>query len=141
MRAASDLPAGVRTARVIAYVQGGLLALNALFFTFGAGAVAAAYGWAGTGGIAAAAAIGVALLLIAGLVIWAGVLVGKLSNRARIGLLIYEGLSFALGLLSLSQAGVGTGILNLLIAVVVIYYLQFDAATKAAFLPATTNAR
>ena len=128
MRAASDLPAGVRTARVIAYVQGGLLALNALFFTFGAGAVAAA-------------AIGVALLLIAGLVIWAGVLVGKLSNRARIGLLIYEGLSFALGLLSLSQAGVGTGILNLLIAVVVIYYLQFDAATKAAFLPATTNAR
>ena len=121
MRAASDLPAGVRTARVIAYVQGGLLALNALFFTFGAGAVAAAYGWAGTGGIAAAAAIGVALLLIAGLV--------------------YEGLSFALGLLSLSQAGVGTGILNLLIAVVVIYYLQFDAATKAAFLPATTNAR
>jgi len=122
---------------MIAYVQGGLLGLNGLFFTFGAASVATAAGWAGTGGTAAAAAIGVALLLIAGLVIWAGALIGRLSNRARIGLLIYEVLSFALGLLSLSEAGVGTGVLNLVIAVVVIYYLQFDATTKAAFLPAT----
>jgi hypothetical protein len=67
------------------------------------------------------------------------VLLGRLSRRARLGVLAFEYVSIVFGLLSLAdplQAG-----LRVVLAVVTIYYLQFDAETKAAFAVSPATAR
>ncbi|HSS38986.1 MAG TPA: hypothetical protein VLT58_09465, partial [Polyangia bacterium] len=76
-------------------------------------------------------AIGVLVVAVSALLIWGGVQLGKLSRWARIGVLAYQYASIVLGLLSLAdplQAGI-----RVVLAAVAIYYLQFEAETKAAF--------
>jgi hypothetical protein len=126
------LPSGLRTTRVIAYVQGALGILNGALLIFGGAAFATALNLQGAGGAAVIVAIGVVVTVISGLLIWAGTLLGKLSRRARYGVLVYEYISIALGVLSLAdplQAGI-----RVILAAVAIYYLQFDAETKAVFV-------
>ena len=125
------LPPGLRTTRVIAYVQGALWTLNGALLVFGGHAFATALGLSGTGGTALIIVSGVVVLFIAAAVIRAGMLLGRMSQRARLGVLAFEYLSVLLGLLSLAdplQAG-----LLVILAAVAIYYLQFDAETKAVF--------
>ena len=127
----SDLPSGLRTTRVIAYVQGGLGLLNGGLLVFGGAAFATALNLQGVGGAALIIAIGVIVVVVSGLLIWGGMLLGQLSRRARLGVLAYEYASIVLGLLSLAdplQAGI-----RVILAAIAIYYLQFDAETKAAF--------
>jgi hypothetical protein len=125
------LPSGLRTTRVIVYVQGALGVLNGALLIFGGSAFATALNLQGTGGTTLIISIGVIVLLVSALLIWGGVLLGRLSRRARIGVLAFECVSIVLGLLSLAdplQAG-----LRVVLAAVAIYYLQFDAETKALF--------
>ena len=127
----SELPSGLRTTRVIAYVQGGLGLLNGGLLIFGGAAFATALNLQGAGGAALIIAIGVIVVAVSGLLIWGGRLLGNLSRRARYGVLAYEYASIVLGLLSLAdplQAGI-----RVILAAIAIYYLQFDAETKAAF--------
>jgi hypothetical protein len=125
------LPAGLRIARVIAYVEGALGMLNGALLVAGGAAFATALNLHGTGWTVAIIAIGVVVLAASALLIWAGMLLGRLSRSARLWILVYEYVSIVLGLLSLAnllQAGV-----MVLLAAIAIYYLQFDAETKAAF--------
>lgn len=125
------LPAGLRIARVIAYVEGALGVLNGALLVVGGAAFATALDLHGTGWTVAITAIGVVVLVASALLIWAGTLLGRLSRGARRGVLVYEYVSIVLGLLSLAnllQAGV-----MVLLAAIAIYYLQFDGETKAAF--------
>lgn len=130
-RQPSELPSGLRTTRVIAYVQGGLGLLNGGLLVFGGAAYAAALNLRGSGWPAAIIAIGVIVVAVSALLIWGGVRLGALSRRARFGVLAYEYASIVLGLLSLAdplQAGI-----RVILAAIAIYYLQFEAETKAAF--------
>jgi hypothetical protein len=125
------LPSGLRTTRVIAYVQGAIGVLNGLLLVVGGASFATALNLSGAGGTALIIVIGLVVLVASALLIWAGRLLGSLSRRARLGVLIYEYVSVLLGLLSLAdvlQAGI-----RLVLAAVAIYYLQFDAETKAVF--------
>lgn len=126
-----QLPPGVTATRMIAFVQGALGMLTGAFVLFGAGAVAASYGVSGGAAVAGVALIGVLLLVVSGLLFWGGIMLGNLSPRARVLVLVYEWLAIALGLVQL--ANLGLGIISLLLAGVAVYYLQFDAQTKAAF--------
>ncbi len=128
---ASELPSGLRTTRVIAYVQGGLGMLNGGLLIFGGAAFATALNLQGAGWPAVIIAIGVIVVAVSALLIWGGTKLGTLSRRARYGVLAYEYASIVLGLLSLAdplQAGI-----RVILAVIAIYYLQFEAETKAAF--------
>ncbi len=130
-RQPSELPSGLRTTRVIAYVQGGLGLLNGGLLIFGGAAFATALNIQGVGGAALIIAIGVIVVAVSGLLIWAGMLLGNLSRRARYGVLAYEYASVVLGLLSLAdplQAGI-----RVILAAIAIYYLQFDRETKDVF--------
>ncbi len=130
-RPPAQLPSGVRTARLIAYVQGALGLLNGAVLIFSGAAITGAYNLNGTGGIALIITIGVIVAVASGLLIWAGVLLGSLSRRARLGVLIFEYASIALGLLTLGdllQVGI-----RVILAGIAIYYLQFDRETKEAF--------
>lgn len=125
------LPAGLRTTRVIVYVQGALGMINGALLVFGGAAFATALNLQGAGWVAAIIVIGVIVLVVSALLIWAGWLLAKLSRPARLGILAYEYVSVLLGLLSLAnplQAGIRVSL-----AAVAIYYLQFDAETKAVF--------
>jgi hypothetical protein len=125
------LPSGLRTTRVIVYVQGALGVLNGALLIFGGAAFATALNLPGSGGAALVIGIGVIVAAISGLLIWGGVLLARLSRRARFWVLAYQYVSIVLGVLSLSdllQAGI-----RVVLAAVAIYYLQFDAETKAAF--------
>lgn len=127
-----ELPSGLRTTRVIAYVQGALGLLNGGLLVFGGSSFATALNLKGAGGAALIIAIGVIVVVVSGLLMWAGMLLGQLSRRARFGVLAYEYASIVLGLLSLAdplQAGI-----RVILAAIAIYYLQFDAETKAAFV-------
>jgi hypothetical protein len=127
----ADLPSGLRTTRVIAYVQGALGLLNGGLLVFGGAAFATALNLQGVGGAALIIVIGVIVVAVSGLLIWGGMLLGRLSRRARLGVLAYQYASIVLGLLSLAdplQAGI-----RVVLAAIAIYYLQFDAETKAAF--------
>ncbi len=126
------LPAGLRTTRVIAYVQGALGMVNGALLVFGNAAFATALNLHGTGGVALIVGIGVIILVVSALLIWAGWLLARRSRGARLGILVYEYVSIVLGLLSLAdllQAGI-----RVILAALAIYYLQFDAETKAAFV-------
>ena len=126
----SDLPSGLRTTRVIAYVQGGLGLLNGGLLVFGGAAFATALNLQGVGGAALIIAIGVIVVVVSGLLIWGGMLLGQLSRRARLGVLAYEYASIVLGLLSLAdplQAGI-----RVILAAIAIYYLQFAFAKPVA---------
>ena len=71
------------------------------------------------------------MLAISLSLIWAGRLLGRLSRPARLGILAFQYISIVLGLLSYNdplQAAV-----RIVLAVVAIYYLQFDSRTRAAF--------
>jgi hypothetical protein len=127
----AELPAGLRTTRVIAYVQGALGVLNGGVLVFGGAAFAAALDLKGGGGAALIIAIGVVVVIVSGLLIWAGMLLGRSSRRARYGVLAYECASIVLGVLSLSDPLQGG--IRVVLAVIAIYYLQFDAETKAVF--------
>jgi hypothetical protein len=119
---------------VIAFVQGGLGMLSGLLLVFGGGAVATASGFTGASAGTLVVVLGVVVLALSGLLIWGGVLLGSLSRRARIGVLIYEWLAVLLGLVGLLHPGLG--LVSLILAGVAVYYLQFDARTRAAFAAA-----
>jgi hypothetical protein len=125
------LPSGLRTTRVIAYVQGALLVLRGALLIFGGAAYATALNLQASGGAALFVSVGVVVVIVAALVIWSGVLLGRLSRRARYGLLAFEYLSIIFGILSLTDFLQAT--LSVVLAAVAIYYLQFNAETKAAF--------
>ncbi len=125
------LPPGLRTTRLIAYVQGGLGVLNGALLVAGGAAFATALGWHGGGGTALVVAIGAVVVAASVLLIWGATLLGRFSRLARRGVLAYESVSVLLGLLSLAnplQAGI-----RVILAAVAIYYLVFDAETRAAF--------
>jgi hypothetical protein len=127
----AELPSGLRTTRVIAYVQGAIGLLNGGLLVFGGASFATALNLQGVGGAALIIAIGVIVMVVSGLLIWGGRLLGQLSRRARLGVLVYEYASVMLGLLSLAdplQAGI-----RVVLAAIAIYYLQLDAETRAAF--------
>ncbi len=128
---ASDLPSGLRTTRVIVYVQGALGVLNGALLIFGGAAFATALNLQGVGGAALIIIIGVVVVAVSVLLIWGGMLLMRLSRRARLGVLAYEYVSIALGLLSLADA-LQAGI-RVILAAIAIYYLQFDKETKAVF--------
>lgn len=136
MQHRSKLPPGVSATRMIAFVQGGLGLLTGLLLVFGGSAVATASGYSGSGGTALVLAIGVVLLVVSGLLIWGGLLLGKLSQRARLGVLVYEWLSVALGLVGLQHPSLG--IVSLVLAGVAVYYLQFEPVTRVAFAAAAS---
>lgn len=126
-----EIPPGVRTTRLIAYVQGALGALNGALLVFGGAAYATVAGVRGAGGTALYVGIGLLVLAVSVLLIWAGRLLGRLSRRARLGILAFQYISIVLGLLSYNdplQAAV-----RIVLAAVAIYYLQFDSRTRAAF--------
>jgi hypothetical protein len=127
----ATLPSGLRTTRVIAYVQGALLVLRGALLIFGGAAYATALNLHASGGAALFVSVGVVVVIVAALVIWSGVLLGRFSRRARYGLLAFEYLSIIFGILSLADFVQAT--LSVVLAAVAIYYLQFDAETKAAF--------
>lgn len=131
MQKRAPLPPGVSATRVIAFVQGALGMLSGLILVFGGSSIATASGLTGAGAGTTVVVIGVLVLTISGLLIWGAVLLGSLSPKARIGVLIYEWLALALGLVGLLHPGLG--IVSLLLAGVAVYYLQFDARTRAAF--------
>lgn len=131
MRPTTPLPPGVSATRVIAFVQGALGALSGVLLIFGAGAVAVASGMTGGGATATVVAIGVVVLVVSILLVWGGVQLGRLAPAARVGVLVYEVIAVLLGLVGLQHPGLG--IVSLLLAGVAVYYLQFDAATRAAF--------
>lgn len=131
------LPSGVRTARVIAYVQGALGILRGGLLIFGGAAYANALNLRASGGAALFVTVGVVVVIISALVVWAGRLLARLSRPARIGLLVFEYVSVVLGVLSLADPLQAA--LTVVLAVMAIYYLQFDRETKAAFAgPAPT---
>ena len=101
----------------------------------GGAAYATVGGVGGTGGAALYVAIGVLVLAISVLLIWAGRLLGRLSRPARLGILAFEYASIVLGLLS--YADPLQAALRIVLAVVAIYYLQFDSRTRALFAPPT----
>jgi hypothetical protein len=127
----APLPPGVSATRVITFVQGGLGVLSGLLLVFGGGAVATAYGLTGAGAGTIVVVIGVLVLAIHALLIWGGLLLGSLSRGARAGVLVYEWLAVAFGLVGLLHPGLG--FVSLVLAGVAVYYLQFDARTRAAF--------
>lgn len=133
MQPRTPLPPGVSATRVIAFVQGGLGALSGLLLVFGGSSIAVAAGYTGSGAGAVIVIIGIVILVISGLLIWGGVMLGRLSPAARVGVLVYEWLSVVLGLVGLQHPGLG--VVSLLLAGVAVYYLQFDALTKSAFAP------
>jgi hypothetical protein len=128
----APIPPGVSATRVIAFVQGAFGMLSGLILVFGGSSIATASGLTGTNAGTIVVIIGALVLTISGLLIWGGLLLGSLSLKARIGVLIYEWLAVALGLLGLLHPGLG--IVSLVLAGVAVYYLQFDAQTKAAFV-------
>lgn len=130
MQYRAPIPPGVRATRVIALVQGGLFMLSGLILVFGGGSIATASGVTGASA-ATVTIIGVLIVVISGLLIWAALLLGSLSRGARIGVLVYEWLAVALGLIGLVHPGLG--IVSLVLAGVAVYYLQFDPQTRAAF--------
>lgn len=131
MQYRAPIPPGVSATRVIAFVQGSLGMLSGLILVFGGSSIATASGITGANAGTIVVVIGVLIMSISGLLIWGGLLLGSLSPRARIGVLIYEWLSLAFGLLGLLHPGLG--IVSLVLAGVAVYYLQFDAQTRAAF--------
>lgn len=131
MQYRAPLPPGVSATRVIAFIQGGLGVLSGLLLVFGGGAVATAYGLTGAGAGTIVVVIGVLVLAVHSLLIWGGLLLGSLSRGARAGVLVYEWLAVAFGLVGLLHPGLG--FVSLVLAGVAVYYLQFDARTKAAF--------
>ena len=130
-KAAAQLPQNVRTARLVVVVQGALNALVGVMVVAGSGGIARALGWHSAGGTALVALIGAAILTVSALVLWAAYLLGRISRRARLGILAFELVSVVLGVLSLPdllQAG-----LRVVLAVIAIYYLFFDAQAKQLF--------
>jgi hypothetical protein len=119
---------------VIAFVQGGLGMLSGLLLVFGGSSIATASGLTGSAAGATVVAIGVLVLIVSGLLIWGGMLLGSLSPRARVGVLIYEVLAVLLGLVGLQHPGLG--VVSLVLAGVAVYYLQFEPETRAAFAAA-----
>jgi hypothetical protein len=93
--------------------------------------VATAYGLTGAGAGTIVVVIGVLVLTVHALLIWGGMLLGSLSRGARAGVLVYEWLAVAFGLVGLLHPGLG--FVSLVLAGVAVYYLQFDARTRAAF--------
>ena len=79
------LPSGLRTTRVIVYVQGALGVLNGALLIFGGSAFATALNLQGTGGTTLINAVGVLVLLVSALPPWGGGLRGRPSARARRG--------------------------------------------------------
>lgn len=127
------LPPGARSVRIIAFVQGGLDILAGLLFAVGGSSLTSPSGLPpNAGGILIG--LGVLLLVVGGLLIWGGVLLGRLSRPARVAVLVYEWLAVAIGLIGLTQPSLG--IVSLLLAAIAVYYLQFDSQTKAAFAAA-----
>ncbi len=131
MQNRTGLPPGVTATRMITFVQGVLGGLTGLLLLFGGPTAATANGLKGAGAGAVFAFVGAVILASSGLLIWGGVMLGRLSAGARMGVLIYEWLSVFLGVMGLTHPGLG--LLGLLLAGVAVYYLQFDARTKAAF--------
>ncbi len=132
MTQAPVLPPGLRTTRVVVYAQGGLGVLRGALLVFGGAAYASALGLHGTGGVVLFIAVGLAVVLVSALVVWAGHLLGRRSRRARAGILVFEYLSIVFGLLSFAdpwQAGI-----TMVLAAIALYHLQFDAATRALFV-------
>lgn len=132
MTRAPVLPPGLRTTRVVVYVQGGLGVLRGALLVFGGAAYASALGLHGGGGVALFIAIGLTVVLVSALVVWAGHLLGGGSRRARAGILVFEYLSIIFGFLSFAdpwQAGI-----TVVLAAIAVYHLQFDAATRALFV-------
>ena len=132
MTRAQVLPQGLRTTRVIVFLQGGLGVLRGALLIFGGAAYSSALGLKGGGGVAVFIAVGALVVLVSALVVWAGRLLGQLSRGARRGVLVFEYLSIVFGILSFAdpwQAGV-----TVVLAVIAVYYLQFQAETRELFV-------
>jgi hypothetical protein len=127
----APLPPGVSATRAIAFLQGGLYMLSGLLAVYGGVSFATASGLTGSAAGATVVAIGVVVTVISALLIWGAWALGSLSPAARVGVLIFECLAVILGLVGLEHPGLG--IVNMVLAGVAVYYLQFDPQTRAAF--------
>ena len=127
-----ELPGGLRTARFVLWVQGLIGVFTGILFILGNTSFATALGLSGGTGTAVVVLAGVVVTLASALVLWGATLLGSLSRRARQWVLAYEYLSVALGLVTIPD-DIWQGSLRIVLAAVVIYYLQVDADTRVAF--------
>ena len=127
-----ELPGGLRTARFVLWVQGIIGVFTGLLFILGNTSFATALGIGGGAGTAAVVLAGIVLTIASGLVIWGASLLGSVSRRARQWVLAYEYLSVVLGIITIPD-DIWQGALRIVLAAVVIYYLQVDADTRVAF--------
>lgn len=126
------LPSGLRTARLVAFVQGALGIFTGALFVLGGPGFATALGLRGTSGTAVVIAAGVVLAVVSALVFWGARLLGRCSRHARVGLLVYEYVSVVPGIVFLAS-DTWQSALRIVLAAVVIYYLQVDRETRDAF--------
>lgn len=131
-----DLPGGLRTARFVLWIQGLIGIFTGILFILGNASFATALGISGAGGTAVVVLAGLVITVASALVIWGATRLGALSRRARRWVLAYEYVSVLLGLITIPD-DIWQGALRIVLAAVVIYYLQVDADARAAFgLPA-----
>ncbi|MHB8717948.1 MAG: hypothetical protein ACYDAC_03525 [Candidatus Dormibacteria bacterium] len=129
---AEQLPAGVRTARLVLWVQGIIGVFTGVLFILGNSSFAAALGIGGPAGTAVVVLAGVIVTAASGLVLYGATLLGSLNSRARRWMLAFEYISVALGLLTV-PSDIWQASLRVVLAGVVIYYLQVDPGTRLAF--------
>ena len=127
------VPSTVTTARIIAFIEGGLGALFGILFLIGGG-LAASSGSGALGGAVGGVAIVIAVIIlaVAALYIVSAIALGKLSNWARWTLVVIGALQILGGLSSLSRGGI-TGIISLVLGGLMVYLLAFAAASRQAF--------
>lgn len=127
-------PTGVTIAKVLIIIEGALAILLGLIVIVAGSALSNVIG-SGLGG--AVAVFGVIMAVIGGLFIWAGIMVGRLSNGARWTMVVLEGLALLSGLSSLANSNLGSGGLTVIFAGAIIYFLVGDPASRAAFAAAS----
>ncbi|MHB8533711.1 MAG: hypothetical protein ACYDC2_13410, partial [Solirubrobacteraceae bacterium] len=78
----APLPSGLKTARLVAYVQGALGLVIGIVYILGGSAFATAAGLSGVAGTLAIVAAGVVITTAAGLLVWATMQLAGCAPRA-----------------------------------------------------------
>lgn len=132
-----QLPIGVRTARLVLWVQGVVGVFIGISIIPGYQAVTSAYNLSGNAAYVVVVIAGTAIAVASALVLWGATLLGSLSHRARTWVLVYEWVSVVLGLVTIAD-DLWESSLRIILAAVVIYYLQVDRESRVVFgLPPT----
>lgn len=127
-----QLPIGVRTARLVLWVQGVIGVFVGISLVVSYQSVTTVYNISGTAADAVVVIAGLVIAIASALVIWGATLLGALNHRARTWVLIYEYVSVVLGLVMIPD-DLWEASLRIILAAVVIYYLQLDREPRVAF--------